>query len=46
MKDGEIVEQGTHGILMQKDGEYAKLYNVQAAAFLPGNTTTLDGSKA
>lgn len=30
MKDGEIVEFGTHENLMKKEGEYFKLYNIQA----------------
>ncbi len=29
MKDGDIVEQGTHDELMEKDGFYANLYNSQ-----------------
>ena len=29
MKDGDIVEQGTHDQLMQKKGFYANLYNSQ-----------------
>lgn len=29
MKDGDIVEQGTHEELMEKDGFYANLYNSQ-----------------
>ena len=29
MKDGDIVEQGTHDQLMQKNGFYANLYNSQ-----------------
>jgi ABC-type multidrug transport system fused ATPase/permease subunit len=33
MKEGKIAEEGTHDELMKKDGEYAKLYNVQANAF-------------
>jgi len=33
MKDGLISEVGTHTELMGKDGEYAKLYNIQAKAF-------------
>jgi len=35
MQDGRLVEQGKHGELVQMDGEYAKLYNLQAEAFLP-----------
>jgi len=33
MKDGGIVEMGTHTELMQIKGEYAKLHNIQASAF-------------
>ncbi|KAF8163822.1 P-loop containing nucleoside triphosphate hydrolase protein [Crassisporium funariophilum] len=33
MKDGSIAELGTHQELMQKNGEYAKLYDIQASAF-------------
>lgn len=29
MKDGNIIEQGTHDSLMQEDGFYASLYNAQ-----------------
>lgn len=35
MKDGKLVEQGTHDDLMKKDGEYRKLHNIQAQAFTP-----------
>ena len=31
MKDGDIIEQGNHNELMEKDGLYAKLYNSQWA---------------
>lgn len=31
MKDGNIIEQGNHGELLEKDGFYAKLYNSQFA---------------
>ena len=34
LKDGEIAEVGNHSELIAKDGEYAKLYNIQANAFL------------
>jgi ABC-type multidrug transport system fused ATPase/permease subunit len=33
MKDGKIEETGSHEDLMKKEGEYAKLYNIQANAF-------------
>ncbi|KAK0464141.1 P-loop containing nucleoside triphosphate hydrolase protein [Armillaria novae-zelandiae] len=36
MKDGTIVESGTHDELMVMQGEYAKLYNIQARAFYDG----------
>ena len=29
MKDGNVIEQGTHEILMEKNGAYAHLYNAQ-----------------
>lgn len=31
MKDGDIIEQGSHDVLMQKNGFYADLYNAQFA---------------
>ena len=31
MKDGNIIEQGNHGELLEQDGFYAKLYNSQFA---------------
>ncbi|KAF7768394.1 hypothetical protein Agabi119p4_7637 [Agaricus bisporus var. burnettii] len=40
MKEGAIVESGMHVELMKNDGEYKKLYDIQASAFrddvLPG----------
>ncbi|KAK0465746.1 P-loop containing nucleoside triphosphate hydrolase protein [Armillaria novae-zelandiae] len=36
MKDGAIAETGTHDELMVMQGEYAKLYNIQARAFYDG----------
>lgn len=33
MKDGQLVEQGTHDELIVKDGEYCKLFSVQNQAF-------------
>lgn len=35
MKDGRLVESGSHNELLEKDGEYKKLHGVQAQAFLP-----------
>ncbi|KAI0086903.1 P-loop containing nucleoside triphosphate hydrolase protein [Irpex rosettiformis] len=34
MKDGKLVETGTHRELVQKSGEYHKLYDIQARAFV------------
>ncbi|KAF9035459.1 hypothetical protein BJ165DRAFT_1509685 [Panaeolus papilionaceus] len=36
MTDGTIAEMGTHEELMKNDGEYAKLYYIQANVFAPG----------
>ncbi|RDB22903.1 Lipid A export ATP-binding/permease protein MsbA [Hypsizygus marmoreus] len=36
MKDGAIVESGSHEVLLKRDGEYAKLYSIQADAFSSG----------
>ena len=33
MKEGVLVESGTHKSLMKVNGEYARLYEVQAKAF-------------
>ncbi|KAL0067401.1 hypothetical protein AAF712_005630 [Marasmius tenuissimus] len=33
MKDGKIVEFGNHASLMEMDGEYCKMYRIQADAF-------------
>lgn len=33
LKDGFLVEQGTHEELISADGEYAKLHKIQAGAF-------------
>jgi len=30
MKDGEIVENGTHRELIEKNGEYARIFRLQA----------------
>lgn len=42
MKNGTIVEQGSHEELLAADGEYASLYNVQAKAFAPPSTDGTD----
>lgn len=34
MTDSEIVEEGTHTELMEKDGEYARIWKLQAQAFV------------
>ncbi|KAK0481163.1 P-loop containing nucleoside triphosphate hydrolase protein [Armillaria luteobubalina] len=34
MKDGNIVKTGNHKELVEMNGEYAKLYNMQASAFV------------
>jgi ABC-type transport system involved in cytochrome bd biosynthesis fused ATPase/permease subunit len=33
MKDGELVESGTHDELLAQKGEYHRLFTVQAQAF-------------
>ncbi|KAF8209317.1 P-loop containing nucleoside triphosphate hydrolase protein [Mycena galopus ATCC 62051] len=33
MKEGSILETGTHDELMARDGEYRKMFNIQATAF-------------
>ncbi|KAK0482709.1 P-loop containing nucleoside triphosphate hydrolase protein [Armillaria novae-zelandiae] len=37
MKDGTLCESGRHGELLALNGEYAKLYNIQAGAFTAVN---------
>lgn len=34
MKDGQIVEHGVHEELIMLEGEYKKLYDIQASAFV------------
>ncbi len=31
LDDGEIIEEGTHGELLDDDGEYAELYAIQSS---------------
>ena len=33
LQDGKIIEKGNHRDLMKLDGEYAKLYSIQAEAY-------------
>ncbi|CCL99959.1 uncharacterized protein FIBRA_01984 [Fibroporia radiculosa] len=35
MNDSTIVEAGTHDVLLKRQGEYARIWNLQAQAFLP-----------
>lgn len=37
LEHGEIVEQGSHRTLMEKQARYASLYNMQAKRYLEGN---------
>ncbi len=34
MDDSHIIEEGTHTALILKDGEYARIWKIQAEAFL------------
>ena len=34
MKDGHIIEQGSHNSLIKKRGEYARLWKMQSGGFL------------
>ncbi|KAH8830124.1 P-loop containing nucleoside triphosphate hydrolase protein [Flagelloscypha sp. PMI_526] len=45
MKDGHIEELGNHRELMTKDGEYAKLFNIQAQAFASDSATSSNVEK-
>ena len=36
IKDGKLIEEGTHALLMEKDGEYAKLFDIQARYYQEG----------
>jgi ABC-type multidrug transport system fused ATPase/permease subunit len=35
MNDSVVVEEGTHEQLLKKEGEYARIWMLQAQAFLP-----------
>jgi len=34
MNDSVVVEEGTHDLLIKYNGEYARIWNLQACAFL------------
>jgi ATP-binding cassette subfamily B protein len=34
LKDGHLIEQGTHAELMREPGHYAELFTLQASAYL------------
>jgi ABC-type multidrug transport system fused ATPase/permease subunit len=34
MEDGELIEEGTHEALMEKDGKYALLFKTQAQHYI------------
>ncbi|KAG8736512.1 hypothetical protein FRC10_009223 [Ceratobasidium sp. 414] len=40
VKEGSIVEKGTHRELLAMGGEYAKMYNIQSQAFVDGACET------
>ena len=36
MEDGEIIEEGTHAELMDKNGKYAEMFRLQAKNYASG----------
>ena len=34
LENGEIVEEGTHNELLEKNGKYARMWKVQAGAYI------------
>ncbi|MBQ4617432.1 MAG: ABC transporter ATP-binding protein [Clostridia bacterium] len=43
LKDGQLIEHGTHKALMQLDGEYAALFRKQAEAYLVSDGEEVSG---
>jgi ATP-binding cassette subfamily B protein len=37
--EGKVIEDGNHKALLQIDGHYARLWNMQAGGFLPEQQT-------
>jgi ATP-binding cassette subfamily B protein len=44
LRDGEIVEQGSHAALMAEQGLYAELFTIQASGFIEADIEELDDS--
>jgi ATP-binding cassette subfamily B protein len=44
LRDGQVIEQGSHDALMLADGEYARLFRLQAQAFLGQPTTAVSSA--
>jgi ATP-binding cassette, subfamily B, bacterial len=40
MNEGEVIEHGSHEELIEADGLYAELFNLQAAAYLDSKNAT------
>lgn len=41
MKNGRVIESGTHQDLIARGGEYTKLFNIQAKAFTEASLLSL-----
>jgi len=46
LADGRITEHGSHEQLMDRGGQYAELFTLQAAAYIPQPTADLGGAQA
>ncbi|MGV6818404.1 MAG: ABC transporter ATP-binding protein [Thiotrichales bacterium] len=44
--EGEVIEDGSHKALLEKQGHYARLWHMQAGGFLPDSDQTRDKKKA